>query len=163
MMDIYKIVDEEIVENGYWACDVNQKKELIDEALKKYILYKIKGLTGSNALTKNYDSCDNVDELFEILANLIPKNRHMDTIRHFTHYILNVASDIQGFFITWESECDKEALDPPKLIVREDGIWEKLETNPSPNEDYVASFLFIYDTFKNNFMVKEPVKQIEVK
>lgn len=153
MMDIYYKVDSSIVNQGFWQKDVEGKKSLIEQELKNYILFKIAEIDKSKSLVNS--SLENVEliDLLEILASIIPKEKHFDTLRHFIHYILNVAGNLQNYSIIWWEEEDSKLENNPLIDFDENGIWNSLTTLNEEEHDYVKIFIFVYDVFKNKFMV----------
>jgi len=150
--DIYFKVDSNIVNNGFWQVDIQGKKELIDKELKKYIISKLNELGVNKALTDSKKDIS-VDDLLGLLAMNIPQQNHCEILRHFTHYILNVTSNLQNFSIIWWQEDEEELINNPKIEINERGQWEKLITHEKT--DYVQTFSFVYDIFQNKFMVNE--------
>lgn len=150
--DIYFKVDSNIVNNGFWQIDIQEKKELIDQALKKYIISKLNDLGVNNVLTDSKKDTS-VDDLLGLLAINIPQPKHSETLNHFTHYILNVAGNLQNFSIIWWQEDDEELICNPRIEINERGQWEKLVTHEKTG--YVQTFSFVYDIFQNKFMVNE--------
>jgi len=150
--DIYYKVDSELVQQNFWKLDIEQKKKLIDSELKKYIVSKLKELD-STLLLESKNEKMNVGELLVILSNNIPEDQHFDTLRHFTHYILQVASSLQSWSITWWNDNDVALNDSPIVKFDENGLWTDLIT--SDNIDYIKTFNCVYDVFNNNFMVKK--------
>lgn len=154
--DIYIRMDNELLKEDYWDLNMDDKKELIDKALKKYIIFKINEIN-SNALRETNKEMSTI-ELFELLSSLISKEEHFDTIRHFTHYILQICSNLQGWSILWWGEEDDELVKNPLVEFDIDGKWNKLVTDN--RTDLVKTFKFVYHIFKTEFMV---VKKDEIK
>lgn len=158
--DIYHKVDMGIVEQNFWEVSIEEKKQLIDEELKKYITSKIKELGGNTSILS--DGKMNVNDLLKILARMIPQEQHFDTLRHFTHYILSVAGSLQNYSICWWVEKDEGLIDLPLIEFDENGLWTNLKTHKET--DYIKTFDFVYDIFTNNFMNKNnPPKKLILK
>ena len=156
--DIYYKIDITVVLHGYWDGDIIKKKELIDEALKKYIITKIQETKENESLIGEIEKNYNAGELLEILADLIPNEYHFDVLRHFVHYIIRVAAGLQGCYISWLEEDDEELIHTPYINFDESGEWKNLITHAKT--DCVQIFNFVYYIFKNNFMVKNSSKQL---
>ena len=156
--DIYFKIDSSIVPQGFWEANTEAKKKLIDNELKKYIIDKIQELRGTTGIISEADKEYNVAELLEILAGLIPKEQHFDTLRHFTHYILQVAGTLQNWAISWWKE-DEESIQYPFVEFDENNFWQDLKTHK--DTDYVKTFNFVYDIFNNAFMIKTFPKKLE--
>ena len=150
--DIYFIVDSNIVSQGFWDVSLAAKKKLIDNELKNYIITKIQALRNTSGLIGEGTQDYSVAELLAILAELIPKENHFDTLRHFTHYILKVAGNLQNSEIVWYSESDEELIQLPFIEFDENDLWKKLKTHEQT--DCVQTFNFVYDIFNNTFMTK---------
>lgn len=120
--DIYYNVGSSLLEKGFWEKDIEEKKELIDEELKNYIIEKIQTF-GVSELIVNKEQELNVTELLQILASYIPLEEQFETLRHFTHYILQVAGDLQGYYITWWSESDAKLKENSIIEFDENGLW----------------------------------------
>ena len=150
--DIYFRVDSSIVAQGFWEINITEKKKLIDTELKKYIVSKLQELECTRAITDELAKDLSTGELMQILADGIPKEQHFDTLSHFTHYILGVASSLQNCSITWWNKDDESYIKTPHVEFNDSRLWEKLESHMDTN--YVQTFNFVYDIFNNNFMVK---------
>ena len=157
--DIYPIIDIQLMKEDYWDLDVENKKRVIDKSLKQYIIFKINEIN-SNALCETNKELSTI-ELFELLSSLIPKEEHFDTIRHFTHYILQICSNLQGWSILWWGEEDDELVENPLVEFDIDGKWNKLVTDD--RTDLVKTFKFTYHVFMNEFMVikKDEIKRLK--
>lgn len=156
MNDIYFKVDSKIVERGYNLVDVTRKLELVDEELKNYAIEKINELQPNPVILENNNESTTVYDLVTILGELIPKKDHFDTLRHFTHYVLNIAGDIQSFCIPWAAD-DTSVLGSPRADIDENGLWTEL--NSHKDEDLVKTFHFAYDILQNQ-MVKNKTPKI---
>ncbi|MEG2232595.1 MAG: hypothetical protein RRY16_01325 [Bacilli bacterium] len=159
--DIYFKMDSNIVSQGFWNTDIEGKKELIDKELKKYLTSKIQEVNGIIAITDGEESDFNVPSLLQKLANFIPQDQHFDTLRHFIHYIIQVAGTLQGWSITWWGEDEEDLIDSPLIEFDENGLWTNLKTHE--NTDYVKIFNFVYDIFNNNFMKENTPKKLTMR
>lgn len=150
----YKMNKFIIDENKFDEFSIESQKKLVETCLKKYTMEKLQKL-GHNKLIEDeeYKMLSLID-LFDVLSNVIPKEKHFDTLRFYIHYILEIAGFLQGWSITWLSEECKET----EILFNIDGKWDKLKT--PLDEDYVQTFKFVYDVFQNQFMVKPSVKKI---
>lgn len=150
--DIYFIVDSNVMKQGYWDKTIEEKKLSIEQELKKYIILKMNEIDENISLF-NYDvENENLIDLLQALANMIPKELHFETLRHFVHYLLNIASNLQGWSIIWYEEENKELKNNPVIDFNEDGKWNSLTTLATEEDDYVKIFAFVNDVFQNQFM-----------
>ena len=158
--DIYPIIDIQLMKEDYWSLDIEDKKKLIDKTLKEYIIFKINEINSNVLCETNKDM--NTVELFELLSSLIPKEEHFETIRHFTHYILQISSNLQGWSIIWWGEEKEELVENPLVEFDIDGKWNKLVTDD--RTDLVKAFKFAYHIFMNEFMVikKDSIKRLQL-
>lgn len=160
MNDIYYKINSKLDINNFNKMDMESKKEIIDKELKQYIIEKTSKLSNTNYLENQQKEMDTL-QAFKILANNIPKEQHFNTIRHFIHYILNIASFMQGWEITWYIEERESLIEYPEVVFNEQGLLDQLITHEKT--DYIKSFAFTYDIFRNNFMKEQIVKKIQQK
>lgn len=153
MRDIYYRVDTRIVEQGFWNEDMEGKKSLVERELKRYATSKIMEIDDNKVLSDKSLEEINLMELLEILETMIPKEEHFHTLRHFTHYIINIASTLQNYQILWLGEDTPELENNPVIDFDEDGLWKTLTTIAKEEDDYVKIFNFVYDVFQNKFMI----------
>jgi len=155
--DIYHTIDSNLVEQNFWESNFKQKKKLLDDELKKYIISKLCILQNVPADLNDL----NIDQLLTLLARKIPREEHFNTLRHFTHYILQIAGQLQGWSITWYGEYDQNLIADPVISFNENDLWDSLTTYAKDDEtDYVKVFNFVYDVFCNNFMVRKSQKKL---
>jgi len=168
MKDIYYIIDSSLMEQNFWNLDIEEKKILIEQELKKYIISKINEIDKNISLPDNNIGNTKTIDLLQILATIIPKENHFDTLRHFIHYILNVASNLQGWSIIWYEEENPELKNNPIIDFNEDGKWNSLTTLATEDDNYVKIFAFVNDVFQNQFMTnkisrqKSNIKNLEI-
>ena len=158
-MDIYNTIDINLLENDYYNQDIIGKKTLIDKYLKEYAISKI--LEINKVKTIQIDENASINELVRLLSELIPQEKHFDTIRHFTHYILNVASNLQNFAIVWWVDGESDLIENPVADFNIEEKWESITTHEQTS--YLKTFDFAYDTFRNKFMQKnyrQPTKHL---
>ena len=135
---------------------LQKRKKIVDDALKKYVCEKILELNpNENTVLKEDVS---VVELVTILGNLVPSVDHFDTLRHLTHYVLQVAGDLQGFSIIWFQENTTERKENSLIDFNSDGYWDKLVTHEVM--DHVKIFTFVYTFFQQQFFEKEQQKSL---
>ena len=65
--DIYPMIDIQLMKEDYWDLDVENKKRIIDNSLKQYIIFKINEIN-SNALSDENKEMNTI-ELFELLSS----------------------------------------------------------------------------------------------
>lgn len=156
--DIYSRVDLGIVNRGFWKVNIDEKKELIDSELKRYITLKLKELGNNTSLLSEKENSTSVNDLLKILARVIPEEDHFDNLGHFTHYILAVAGSLQNYSICWWVEEDEELINMPLIEFDDNGLWTNLKTHKET--DFLKTFDFVYDVFINNFMTKNNPKSL---
>ena len=101
-----------------------------------------------------------VVELLEILAELIPKEKHYDTLDHFTHYVLQIAGTLQSWGITWFAQDEEELIHNPLTVFNENCLWTELKTHE--DTDHVKIFAHVYDIFTNEFMIEKKSPKLEM-
>ena len=89
---------------------------------------------------------------------MIPKEKHFDTIRHLTHFVLQIAGTMQGWDIIWFVEESDTYINNPEVL-KYNEMWDTLKTHQ--DENLVQTFKFVFDTFENNFMKKPYMKDYE--
>ena len=151
--DIYYKVDHELVDNGFYEVDDEGKKQLIDSALKHFISAKITEFDSTKTLPDSAKEELSVNDLAEMLGTVIPQEDHFDTIRHLTHYVLAVASGLQGWTIVWDGDNSEEFLDNPLAKFNEAGYWDGLTTHEQTS--YVQTFEFAHDILNQVILNKE--------
>lgn len=150
--DIYFKVDSSIVNRDFWEVNIEEKKQLIDSELKKYIILKIKELGNNTSMLNDEKNNTSVNDLLKILASIIPEEDHFETLRHFVHYVIQVAGSLQNYAICWWIEEEEKLIDIPVVEFVENGLWSNLKTHKETN--YIKTFDFVYDVFTNQFMTK---------
>lgn len=151
--DIYSTVDEKIVRNGFYDVNIEGKKELVEKELRNYFILKIKEINNNVNFSDDVFKDFNIYELFEFLANQIPSDEHSKTLNHIIHYVLKIASNLQGYTIVWYAADHEQYIDDYNTIINEHNLWSRLTTHT--NTDYVKTFNLVYDVFQNHFMVED--------
>ena len=123
--------------------------------MNQYIIEKIQLLYSNKMICEGVCEELNFLDLFDELVSMIPKEKYFDTIRFYTHYILEISGSLQGWSIPWMSDSDQTELE---VSFNKEGKCDKLNT--PLNEDYVKTFKFVHDVFQNNFIMKHPTKKI---
>lgn len=159
--DIYFKVDSRIVEQGFWQVSTEEKKSLIDKELKLYALEKLRAVNCNHYLLNNQNTNLNINDIVVILASDISKEEHINTLRHFVHYILLVAGSLQDRSITWWIEEDEELIKTPYIDFNANGFWENLITHKET--DYVQTFNLVYKIFNRYFLVDSNYKRLRIK
>ena len=150
LRDIYFKVGKDLYQHSFDIEPVGRKKQLVEGCLKTYLATKIAEESTQQALVLSEKEEVSVDELVEILGELIPEEQHFDTMRHLTHFMLNIAGEMQGWSITWWDEQDEQFIDNPLIKFNEAGKIESLTTHKESS--YVDTFKFVHDIFTNQFM-----------
>lgn len=150
LRDIYFKVGKDLYQHAFDIEPIGRKKELVDDCLKKYLIYKVVEENAAVASKIGKAESISVEDLVEMLGDLIPREEHFDTMRHLTHFMLNIAGEIQGWSITWWDEQDIAFLDNPSINFNEEGKIDALTTHK--DSSYVQTFRFVYEVFKDTFM-----------
>ena len=156
--DIYFKVGINLAKNNFDFRTTGVQKEQVDKYLKVYLIDKLNEINSSQINNSNNEIT--VETLVDELGDLIPQERHFDTIRHLTHFILNIAGEMQSWSIVWYSENNPEFIDNALVKFKYDGKWESLTTHN--DESYVKTFKQVYGIFKEKFMVKEKIPQLVI-
>lgn len=156
MNDIYMYVDFRIVERDFWEVSMEEKKKLIDEELKKYIVYKMKELDSSFMIPKE-NNLSVMDLLKQLSLKVSTEQKH--ELSHFTHYILKVVSALQSYYVVWFID-DTVPAGEPVLECDSSGLWQNIKTRD--DIDSISIFSFVYDAFQNQFMISENLEQQKI-
>ena len=158
LKDIYFKVGMNLVKEDFDFRATEDQKELVDKHLKEYLKDKLSEITSSQIKDSNNEV--SVEILVDELGEQIPNERHFDTIRHLTHFILNIAGEMQGWSIIWYGECNPEFIDNSLIKFNINGKLESLTTHN--DESYVTTFKQVYGVFKEVFMSKEKTPQLKI-
>lgn len=162
LMDIYYKVGKNLYEKDFDFKSTEEKKILVEGNLKNYIAGKIAEESTMKAIELSNNPQVTLDELVIMLGDLIPKEEHFDTMRHLTHFILNIAGEMQGWSVVWYEEQETEFIDNPLVKFNEAGKIESLTSHKETS--YVQTFQFVHEIFKETFMTKKKVqKQLTLK
>ena len=162
LRDIYFVVGKNLFERNFDNQTTEQKKRLVEGSLKGYVVGKIVRESTEKAIMLSENPQVSLDELVELLGELIPQEQHFDTMRHLTHFMLNIAGEMQGWSITWWDEQDEQYIDNPLIKFNEEGKIDSLTTHKPSS--YVQTFKFVHDVFTNSFMnEKNQNKQLTLK
>ncbi len=151
--DIYRTIDERLIEKDFWGLSLEEKKQQIVQELRNYTLEKL----GTCEAVLPDDKDLDIVELLQLLANKIPVEQHPTTLNHFIHYILNVSSSLQGWAIVWMEEKEEELIEVPCVKFDENNRWTHLLTHQKT--DYVKAFHFVLDVFQNHFLTDTRPKE----
>ncbi len=151
--DVYSQVGKYLNENNFSCKSVDEQKELVEESFKLYLLNKI-GEYGKSLEEGNYTA----SELVAILGQIIPEDKHFDTLGHVTHRLLNIVFEMQRFSVVWFVENRAELSGNPEVHFNSDNKWDKIITNSKI--DHVKTFELVNYVFHNQFKVKENPKMI---
>ena len=146
--DLYYKVNLFLYQNEFDCLNIEKKKEIIDEGLKKYIISKLEINNRYNFSDNELNNFNTID-LFTMLSDLIPKDKHFDTIRFFSSYLLFQIMSIQNRNIILNKNFDNDYSCDFK-----DGCLNSITYD---SEDYQNSFIYIYDIFMNKFMCSSKI------
>lgn len=157
MNDIYFKVGSSLARDDFDFKNVEEKKMLVDKELKNYLIEKINE-NGTKLISESsHNDGITTNDLVEVLASIIPEDKHFDTLRHLTHFIVNIAGEMQGHSIMWWSENEDSYKNLPVASFNENGLWDDIHTHE--DDLYVKTFEFVYDLFVNSFMKKAKVNK----
>ena len=148
--DIYNKVNAQVREKDFHQLDIEGKKELINTELVNYTLEKIKHFKISQPPLDLAEVLKLIDETLETSEE---KN---EFFRHYTHYILKVASGLQGWEIIWWEEDALSLQDKPLITFNDDNKWDTLTTHRETPPINIT--LFVLDIFDNQFAKNEAIK-----
>lgn len=159
LMDVYRNVGYKLAEESFDVQSTETKKQLVDMHLKQYLIEKISKMKGVPLFSDPSNEIS-VEDLVTQLGESIPMERHFDTLRHLTHFIINIAGEMQGWSITWSTEAKSEFIDNPLATFKEDGKWDSLITHEK--HSHVKIFHQVYGIFKEKFMSKDKNPQLTI-
>lgn len=157
LKDIYPKVGIKLAMQDFDFATPKEKKQLVDKNIKTYLIEKINEINETETF-EDTENAISVEELVTKLGELIPANSHFDTLRHLTHFILNIAGEMQNHSIVWYSESEPEFIDNPQVEFGISGKWESLITHEKYS--YVQTFHQVYGVFKEVFMTKNKATQL---
>lgn len=160
LIDIYSKVGMKLAMQNFDFATVEEKKQLVDDNLKTYLIEKVSKINGTSTFVDSKNAIS-VEELVNLLGELIPTEKHFDTLRHLTHFILNIAGEMQMHSIVWYSKTDQEFVDKQEASFDSEGKWDSLTTHQE--HSYVQTFHQVYGIFKEVFMAKSKTIQLEMK
>lgn len=160
LMDVYGKVGYKLAEEKFDVQSPEIKKQLVDKNLKQYLIEKISKINEIPAFS-DPDNEISVEDLVTQLGESIPAERHFDTLRHLTHFIINIAGEMQGWSIIWYSAEDPKFIDNPLASFDQDGKWNSITTHK--DHPYVQTFRQVYGIFKEKFMVKNNNPQLTMR
>ena len=153
LTDIYYKAGKDLAEHGFDAADTNKKKKLVNASLKNYVTTKIIEEDVEKTFLLYNDPDISVEELVEMLGEIIPEEQHFDTMRHLTHFILNIAGEMQGWSVVWYQDDDETFLNNSLAEYNDKGKLESLTTHSKTS--YVDTFKFMHGLFNEVFMEKQ--------
>ena len=153
MEDIYYQVDSYIMENGFATASFEEKKQLVDYGLKKYLALKINQLDRSKKLPEDKYSEVTVIDLVNLLGEMIPEDRHSQTLTHVVRYILDNASLLQGKKIKWKRENDIELADSTYFELNAHQQVIAMKTHIFPN--FPQTIKFVYDVYQSPLVLEK--------
>lgn len=159
LKDIYFKVGMNLAKEDFDFRATEDQKELVDKHLKNYLLEKLSEATTSSTFIDSTNEVP-VETLVDELGKHIPEERYFDTMRHLTHFILNIAGEMQNWSIIWYGECNPEYIDNSLIKFNTNGKLESLTTHN--DESYLTTFKQVYGVFKEVFMSKEKTPQLKV-
>jgi len=140
MNDIYMVVDSLLLSRNYWNLENSDKLEQIDLVLRLYLAYKLNEIEPKKNVTVEKLASMPAYGLIKMLEYHIPPEERIESLAHIIHYMLNIASKLQGSTVVWyESDEDKYRWFP-EVTFNEAGMWDTLISNKN------ASYVEIYNT-----------------
>ncbi len=136
--DIYNTIDLNLYTSNYKYLDNNQKKEVIEQEFKKYLISKIRE-ANSNIIV---DESMEVYQLIEIISMLLGINKDSNFM-HLINYLLITMSNEQQFVITWEQNQQEKTLTQPEIVIQ-NNIITRIITNKESNVSSIFNYLNNY-------------------
>lgn len=158
-MDIYFKAGMELASKSFDFRTIEEQKQLVDETLKVYLIEKLSEIN-SKSISEEAKNEISVEDLVMHLGEVIPTANHFDTLRHLTHFILNIAGEMQSWSIVWYSEKDPSFIDNPLVTFNDNGKLESLSTHEA--QSYVQTFQQVYGVFREVFMTKGKMPQLTI-
>lgn len=156
--DIIPKIGTKLITQDYYSKSINEKKQMIEEELSTYMLFKI-AMINPNRLDVEKDYT--LSELFQMLDEELPRENGFSQVDHIIHYILALASEIQGIYIIWQSSDEDESLIDNPVVDFKENIWDSLIVHPNTNSNRI--FNLVFDTFMNKFMTLPESNILEMK
>lgn len=153
MEDIYYHVDSYITENGFRNASLEEKKQLVDYGLKRYLALKINQLDRSKKLPEDKYSEVTVIDLVNLIGEMIPEDKHSHTLGHVVRYIIGSASLLQGKNIKWKRENDIELADSTYFELNDHQQLTAMKTHVFPN--YPQTIKFAYDVYQSPLVAQK--------
>lgn len=138
LTDCLAILSISLANNNYHKASFEQKKIIVYQELKNYIIYKIKEIDENIVIDQKYDP----STLITILANYVD-------ISQIIYFIISKMTIEQKHSITW-------FIDNKYEVIKNNNLIEKILTD----NDYVQAFNFIFDYYLNEFKL-ENVKTLK--
>lgn len=147
-------IDKKLIENGYWAFDDEEKKDMVDMVLASHISEEL-SKNGVTFIPKDDDTVD----LFELLYMSTPVNKRLDLAHEYTHYSLAIIGSLQGYSVVWFVENDKDLINEPKLCIKDDKL-DRIVTHDET--DPFKIFSTVYDYLLTGTIDKTKQKKYEI-
>ena len=155
--DIFKI-NQKLSQIDFDSLSFDEKKSTLTNELVKYIKEKI-DLYNKKQRKHLYGEDDNIYELLNTLDSLVPYDSK-EELSKFIHFVLSIASGMQGFSITWYEEDRDDLIDNPEVSFNRDNLWDSVSTYKGAN--LVHIFYFVYDIFMNQFIIRPKKTEPEI-
>ena len=130
--DSLAVLSISLANNNYHKASFEQKKIIVYQELKNYIIYKIKEIDENIVIDEKYD----ISTLITILANYVD-------ISQLIYFVISKMTIEQQHGIKWY-------IDKKNEVIKNDNIIDKFLTE----SDYLNAFNFIFDYYLNEFKLE---------
>lgn len=153
MEDIYYHIDSYITDNGFYKASIEEKKSLVDYGLKRYLAQKINQIDRTKKLPEEKFKDVTVQDLVTLISEMIPEDKHPQTLSHIVRYILGNAGLLQGRNIKWKRENDEELIGSTQFEFNEQQQVIAIKTHIFP--EYSQTIRFVYDVYQSDLILQK--------
>ena len=150
MNDIYHKVDTTLILSNYWNIEDEERKLLVDHALRYYLADKISVMDERKTFDELVEK--STIELLNYLEGHLSEFEKKDSLRHVIHYVINLTSNLQEYAVVWEESQDEQFIEQPLAVFDDNGKWDRFITHHETS--YVKAFEVAYDVLQNKFSFK---------
>ena len=138
LKDIYSKMDLYLNTTNYKYLNTNEKRNIVETGLKKYVISKIREANDSLIVDESIE----LYRLVEILSFLLNVNNN-EEISNLTNYLLIVMSNEQQFCIKWEEEENDKYTNQPIIDIN-NNLITKITSSKQDNPITLFNYLNNY-------------------
>ena len=138
LKDIYSKMDLYLNTTNYKYLNNNEKRNIVETGLKKYVISKIREANDSLIVDESIE----LYRLVEILSFLLNVNNN-EEISNLTNYLLIVMSNEQQFCIKWEEEENDKYTNQPIIDIN-NNLITKITSSKQDNPITLFNYLNNY-------------------